>query len=159
MDKKAENNLINVLIGILLIMPFFTILLTIFNLYNLNDGNPLIYIILMIALTLPTIIGVILSYVFFKDKISKRVCITILIITLFIAYFFYDNTFVEHQGWSGLGSAILLPINAAINKVLSCILYLKIGGWKKVLLLFIIHVLIAIILFETLRFGTIYYLY
>lgn len=128
-DKRLEN-----LIGILLIMPIYMLILVILNL------NIILFPLLMY---LPVIIGIILSYKNYNNKVSKAMGSCIFVFLVIPLYFFYQTYFVEHSGWDGLGYYFLWFINTAILKVFSCIFYGEIVGWKKALKFFIIYVLLV----------------
>ena len=133
-ETKKDNKLEN-LIGILLIMPIYML---IFVILNLQGDNRILFPLLMY---LPIIIGMVLSYKNYNNKVNKTIGGCILVFLVIALYFFYQTYFVEHSGWDGLGYSFFWFINTAILKVFSCILYGKIVGWKKALKFFIIYVL------------------
>lgn len=133
-EKQKDNKLEN-LIGILLIMPVYML---IFVILNLRGDNRILFPLLMY---LPIIIGMVLSYKNYNNKVSKTIGVCILIFLLIALYFFYQTYFVEHAGWDGLGYYFFWFINTAILKIFSCIFYGEIVGWKKALKFFFIYVL------------------
>lgn len=136
-ETKKDNRLEN-LIGILLIMPIYML---VFVVLNLSGDNRILFPILMY---LPIIVGMVLSYKVYKNKISKSIGVCILIFLGIAIYFFYNTYFVEHFGWDGLGYYFLWFINTAILKIFSCIFYGKIVGWKKAIIFFITYILLVV---------------
>lgn len=140
-DKVVESS-----IGILLIMPIYMLCVTLLNwLLNLLNveinGGMILFLIFM---CLPVMIGMFLSYKLYQNKISKLISIFIFIFLGLAIYFFYNTYFVEHSGFDGIGYAFLWLINTGIVKVLACIFYGKIVGWKKAMIFFIIYILLII---------------
>lgn len=140
-NKIIENpNLVN-LIGILLTMPIYSLFSILLEFLNLNNGNNLLMVPTLIYL--PIIIGMSLSYKLYKNKISKLISISILLFLILGMYFYCDAFLVENTGWDGLYQFILWLITTGICKLLSCIFYGKIVGWKKGLTFSIISILIV----------------
>ena len=133
--KTKKDNRLKNLIGILLIMPIYMLILVILN---LQGDNRILFPLLMY---LPIIIGIVLSYKNYNNKVSKTIGGCSLVFLIIALYFFYQTYFVEYSGWDGLGYYFLWLINTSILKVFLCIFYGKIVGLKKALKFFIIYVL------------------
>ncbi len=133
--KTKKDNRLQNLIGILLIMPIYMLILVILN---LQGDNRILFPLLMY---LPIIIGIVLSYKNYNNKVSKTIGGCSLVFLIIALYFFYQTYFVEYSGWDGLGYYFLWLINTSILKVFLCIFYGKIVGLKKALKFFIIYVL------------------
>ena len=133
--KTKKDNRLKNLIGILLIMPIYMLILVILN---LQGDNRILFPLLMY---LPIIIGIVLSYKNYNNKLSKTIGGCSLVFLAIALYFFYQTYFVEYSGWDGLGYYFLWLINTSILKVFLCIFYGKIVGLKKALKFFIIYVL------------------
>lgn len=133
--KTKKDNRLKNLIGILLIMPIYMLILVILN---LQGDNRILFPLLMY---LPIIIGIVLSYKNYNNKVSKTIGGCSLVFLVIALYFFYQTYFVEYSGWDGLGYYLLWLINTSILKVFLCIFYGKIVGLKKALKFFIIYVL------------------
>lgn len=133
--KTKKDNRLENLIGILLIMPIYMLILVILN---LQGDNRILFPLLMY---LPIIIGIVLSYKNYNNKVSKTIGGCSLVFLVIALYFFYQTYFVEYSGWDGLGYYFLWLINTSILKVFLCIFYGKIVGLKKALKFFIIYVL------------------
>lgn len=144
MEKQKDNKLEN-LIGILLILPVYVLS---FVILNLRGDNRILFPLLMY---LPIIIGMVLSYKNYNNKVSKTIGVCILIFLLIALYFFYQTYFVDHSGLDGLGYYFFWFINTAILKIFSCIFYGKIVGWKKALKFFFIYVLSVVCSFALLN--------
>lgn len=136
-DKMIENS-----IGILLIMPIYMLFFVLLNFLNLNNGNNLI--LFPTLMYLPIIVGMALSYKIYKNEKSKLISLWILIFFGLAIYFYYKTYFIEHEGWDALGYCFLWFINTGIAKILSCIFYGKIVGWKKAMVFFIIYILLLV---------------
>lgn len=80
--EKQKNNKLENLIGILLIMPVYML---IFVILNLQGDNRILFPLLMY---LPIIIGMVLSYKNYNNKVSKTIGVCILIFLLIALYFF-----------------------------------------------------------------------
>ena len=153
MDESAEissNSMIKNIIGILMIMPIYMVIFIILNLLNLNNGdNDLLFPLLMY---LPIIIGMLLSYKKFNDKISYPIGICILILICLAIYFYYNTYFGEYSelypGLERLGYFVFWLGTTAICKILSCIFYGKIVGWKKALIFLGIYILLVVLSFS-----------
>lgn len=133
--KTKKDNRLENLIGILLIMPIYMLILVILN---LQGDNRILFPLLMY---LPIIIGIVLSYKNYNNKVSKTIGGCSLVFLVIALYFFYQTYFVEYSGWDGLGYYFLWLINTSILKVFLRIFYGKIVGLKKALKFFIIYVL------------------
>lgn len=133
--KTKKDNRLKNLIGILLIMPIYMLILVILN---LQGDNRILFPLLMY---LPIIIGIVLSYKNYNNKVSKTIGGCSLVFLVIALYFFYQTYFVEYSGWDGLGYYFLWLINTSILKIFLCIFYGKIVGLKKALKFFIIYVL------------------
>ena len=133
--KTKKDNRLQNLIGILLIMPIYMLILVILN---LQGDNRILFPLLMY---LPIIIGIVLSYKNYNNKVSKTIGGCSLVFLVIALYFFYQTYFVEYSGWDGLGYYFLWLINTSILKIFLCIFYGKIVGLKKALKFFIIYVL------------------
>ena len=133
--KTKKDNRLENLIGILLIMPIYMLILVILN---LQGDNRILFPLLM---CLPIIIGIVLSYKNYNNKVSKTIGGCSLVFLVIALYFFYQTYFVEYSGWDGLGYYFLWLINTSILKVFLRIFYGKIVGLKKALKFFIIYVL------------------
>ena len=139
MNNELFNKKIETLIGVLLIMPIYMIVFVLLNLLNLNNGdNSIIFPILMYF---PIIIGIALSYKFYENKADKKVGYSILVLCLIAVYFYCDTYFVEHEAWGSLGQYFLWLICTALSKIMSCVFYGKIVGYKKALIFLAIYVL------------------
>lgn len=139
--KTKKDNRLENLIGILLIMPIYMLILVILN---LQGDNRILFPLLMY---LPIIIGIVLSYKNYNNKVSKTIGGCSLVFLVIALYFFYQTYFVEYSGWDGLGYYLLWLINTSILKVFLCIFYGKIVGLKKALKFFIIYVLSVVFSF------------
>ena len=136
-SKKME-----ILIGVLLIVPTYIFLLIILNLLNITDGdNTILFPILMY---LPIIIGVIISQLKKTKNNNRIISYAILGFWLLAILFYYNTYFVEHEGWEGLGPYVFWLINTAICRILSCIYYAKLFGWKKAFIILISYILIVV---------------
>lgn len=141
-----SNKIIENLIGILLIMPIYMLFFVLLHWLNFN-GEILFLngkILFLILMYLPVIIGMFLSYRLYQNKVSKLISICILTFLILAVYFFYNTYFVEHSGFNGIGYAFLWLINTGITKVLTCVFYGKIVGWKKAIIFFTIYILLVI---------------
>ena len=142
-SKGVEN-----LIGILLIMPIY-MPVTLFIYYVLNivfdETNFLIIPILMYA---PNIIGMFLTYKFYKNKFSTTMCILISLALIISICFFYNTYFVEHEGLDAIGYFLLWLAMLGFSKILSVIFYGKVAGIKKALLFIGIYVFVVIASFK-----------
>lgn len=136
-DKIQNNKYIN-LIGILLIMPIYMIFFVVLNVLNLNIQNN--DILLPILMYLPIIVGIILSYKIHKNKTSKLISFSILLFIILAIYFYYNTYFIEYSGWDSIGWFLLWLGTTSISKILSCIFYGKIYGWKRGVLFLIIYI-------------------
>lgn len=139
--KTKKDNRLENLIGILLIMPIYMLILVILN---LQGDNRILFPLLMY---LPIIIGIVLSYKNYNNKVSKTIGGCSLVFLVIALYFFYQTYFVEYSDWNGLGYYFLWIINTSILKVFLCIFYGKIVGLKKALKFFIIYVLSVVFSF------------
>ena len=137
MKKIKANNNNDILIGILLFMPFYIIVFTIINLLKLN--GPHNYVLLPIVMYIPIIMGLILSY---SKKTNKTLFYIILMILILGLYFYCDTYFIENFGWKSVSSYLLWVINTMLYRILSCVLYGKMFGTRKSIVLFIIYLII-----------------
>lgn len=141
-----SNKIIENLIGILLIMPIYMLFFVLLHWLNFNGEILFINgkILFLILMYLPVIIGMFLSYRLYQNKVSKLISICIVTFLILAVYFFYNTYFVEHSGFNGIGYAFLWLINTGITKVLTCVFYGKIVGWKKAIIFFTIYILLVI---------------
>lgn len=142
MNEDVEiksDKIVEILIGILLIMPMYILFVALLNWLNLNNGNQLILLSILIptVMCLPIVVGIALSYKLYQNKISKSISLCILIFLVLAIYFFYNTYFVECYGLEGV---LLWLINASICRTLSCVFYGMIVGWKKAMIFFIIYI-------------------
>lgn len=142
-SKGVEN-----LIGILLIMPIY-MPVTLFIYYGLNivfdETN---FLIIPILMYVPNIIGMFLTYKFYKNKFSTIMCILISFALIISIYYFYNVYFVEHEGLDVIGYFILWLATLGFSKILSVIFYGKVAGTKKALLFLGIYALVVIASFS-----------
>ena len=142
-SKGVEN-----LIGILLIMPIY-MPVTLFIYYGLNivfdETN---FLIIPILMYVPNIIGMFLTYKFYKSKFSTIMCILISFALIISIYYFYNVYFVEHEGLDVIGYFILWLATLGFFKILSVIFYGKVAGAKKALLFLGIYALVVIASFS-----------
>lgn len=142
-SKGVEN-----LIGILLIMPIY-MPVTLFIYYVLNivfdETN---YLIIPILMYVPNIIGMFLTYKFYKNKFNTILCVLIAFTLILSIGFFYNTYFVEHQGFDVIGDFICWLGSLGLCKIFSTIFYGKVVGIKKALLFLGIYVLIVIASFS-----------
>ena len=136
-ETKKDNKLEN-LIGILLIMPIYMLILVVLN---LRGDNSILFPLLMY---LPIIIGMVLSYKKYSNKVSKSIGVCIFVFLGIAICFFYNTYFVEHSGFDAIGYMFFWLIATAILKIFSCIFYGKIVGWKKAMFFFIIYILLVV---------------
>ena len=135
----------DLLIGILLIMPIYMLVFIVLNMFNLNKGDN--SILLPTLMYCPIIIGIFLSYKFYKNKVNKTFGYIIIAFCILSLYFYYNTYFVEQEGWNGIGQYFLWLINTAISKIMACVFYGKIVGHKKALIFLGIYALIVILSF------------
>ena len=136
--KTKKDNIIENLIGVLLIIPIY---MFIFVGLNLRGDNKILFPVLMY---LPIIIGIVLAYKNYNNKISKSISGWILVFLFVAVYFYYQTYFVELPGWDNLGNYFLWFISSAILKIFSCIFYGKIVGWKKAVNFLVVYVLLVV---------------
>lgn len=144
--KARSNEKTKILIGTLLIMPICLFFLTLINLFNLNIGNNDKSLFYLILLYVPIIIGLVLSYTVYGRSIKKSFFISILIFLAISIYSYYNTYVVELPGFDNLGYFIFWIISSIIAKILLCVLYGKIAGWKKIAVFLTIYVLLVLFL-------------
>lgn len=134
-DNRTEN-----IIGILLIMPIYFLVFLILK--NIKFGNRIIF---PLCVYIPIIIGMVKTYKNYKNKVSKVLGTCILILIATSIYCFYKAYFVEHSGWAGLEYFLGWLINVIVLRIISCIFYGKIIGWKKAIIFFTIYILTVVL--------------
>ena len=145
--KIKNNNGIENLIGFLLLMPIYMFITVLSSLLNWN--NIINSIVIPVSMGLPIIIGMILSYKFYKSKINEfgSQCTCICILLVLATYYFYNSFFVEHTGWGGLGEIMLWLVTFVISRIWLFVFYGKIVGFKKTIIFFIIYIIFPIFVF------------
>lgn len=138
-EIKKDNRIENI-IGILLIMPIYFLAFIILK--NIKFGNRIIF---PLCVYIPIIIGLVKTYKNYKNKVSKVLVTCILILMVASIYCFYKAYFVEYDGWDGLEYFLGWLINVFVLRIISCIFYGKIIGWKKAIIFFAIYILTVIL--------------
>lgn len=145
--KIKNNNEIENLIGFLLLMPIYMFITALSSLLNWN--HIINSILITVSIGLPVIIGMILSYKFYKNNINEfgSYCTFICILLGLAIYGFYDMNFVTHTGWDGMGGIMLWFITSVISRILLFVFYGKIVGVKKTIIFFSIYIIFPIFVF------------
>ena len=94
---------------------------------------------------MPIIIGLILSFKYYKDKVEIPFEILIAIF-IGLSTFFIHLTCDFDYGWEGLSYIFFCYVFGITTKILLCFFYKKIVGWRKTLL-FLSSYTILILLF------------
>ena len=142
MNENINTNNDNIrknLIGILLVAPiyiiFFIILFT-FDFKNIESS-----MIVPFLMYTPIVVGIALSYKHFKNKASSVISFSVLVFLFLASLAYYYGYVTEDSGWGRVGASFLWIINTAICRILACVFYGKIVGWRKVLLFISIEIL------------------
>ena len=147
-NTDKNTNRLDLLVGVLLLIPIFSFFIVLLiNLYILDDADP---ILILITTYSPIIVGLVLSLIYYKDKLNKITQLLYVPIIFFLGiscYFNYLTYAVDHEGFDGLGYFFMLIITTAIYKILIYILYAKITNTKKALLFLIPTILSFIVCF------------
>ncbi len=136
MNKRIER-----LIGYLLIIPIYLIVIIILEHSHILTNTSLLLPILMY---IPILIGIVISFIFNKNKFSKILSIIIILFCIISFYNYYDTYFIEHKGLTGLSPFVYWILTSIIIRLLTIILYIKNVGFKKTLP-FIITYIISIL--------------
>lgn len=140
--KTKNSKLLENLIGVLLLMPFYMAVFAI--MYNLNldyDGYKL-YPIVMYA---PAIIGVVLIHMHCKEKVSPGLDIGLLVLAIMSVFCWCMAYFVEWEAWGGIGYIFNWIITSVAFRICGGVYYGKIVGWKKGLILFVVYIIIIVL--------------
>ena len=140
-----EKSKIELLSGILLIIPIYVLIFVALHILNLNSGLSSIVneLLLPLFMYLPIFLGVKLAYKTKNGKDNKGTGKAVLVF-LFISLFFYFDTYFISSGWNALIPYFLWLINSIICRIISYIFYCKIVGWQRSIIFMIIYTLIII---------------
>ena len=137
MIKKRKG-----VVALLLILPIYIPIIILLKILNINIGNSLI--ILPVLMYLPLVFGIIFLY----KKYPNILLLVLTIITLLITiYFYYSTYFINHPGWEALTPFIWWLITTALCRLFACVYYGKAWGLKKALLLASIYIIISLLSF------------
>lgn len=161
--KNSKKNKMNNLIGILLMTPIYIMLYGYIIIYisfehTISDELAILLLILLtVLICTPVIIGNLLAYRLYKNKIDKSTIICVSLVLLFFLFvstycfceFIFDITYGwvelgDTDGWEALGKWFGWLIFAIIYKVFAVIFYFKLVGIKKGLIFFFSHTVIFI---------------
>lgn len=136
-NKKKE-----ILIGSLLLMPIYIVPL----IFLILSKTPSQYkfAILPILICTPIIIGIILLYKTYKEKISKPFIIILTIWGVAAIRYFYLTYFGDYEGWDGLNYFFLLMVDGLILKFLLFVFWGTLVGKKKAFLYFLTYLAVVV---------------
>ena len=136
MNEFKKSQFLEIVTGILLIMPFHLIVTKLLKIgfieyeaYN---------ILFFLSLYLTAIVGIVLLFVLYKEKINNPLSIFSLIF-LALSFFHCINSFFVKNGLDGIGHTIFFIITTIIYRILIAVLYGKRFGWKKAIPLIICY--------------------
>ena len=138
-NKKSTNNTI----GILLLMPLYIAIFTLFFIFKLHGMHD--YVLLPIFMYIPILTGVILAYKTNKKKFNKLLGFLLIFFCAMSCYFFIDTYFVINHGWKSVSQYLLWLINTGVCRVIACLFYAKIVGYRKSIIMFLSYLAIIVI--------------
>lgn len=134
--EAKKNNILENLIGVLLIIPIYIPSLMLIKCLTSE--------IIIVLMYLPIICGIIESYKDYSKKANKSIIALMVMLLCTSLYYYYITYFTDQEGWDGLGSFFSLIFNMIILRITILFYYKKIAGFKKTLIFFIIYVLVIL---------------